>query len=405
MLIPSFSIQQSSDCHTLYFKDTTCFYDALSCPCGYNSPNPSKADITKTVITIYTPGNQTIVLQKTYLPNSPAPLIITCADLAISATTTTTTTVQNDCGCGTITTSSTTTVPTTCFVDGCWSFKYDVYATETNITYSWDLGGSSPPFADGYCVTINIDGNTYTNSFLSTQLDLQTWLNTLNLGYFALNTTTHILSTSSFLHVYGDITFNDAQTSYTVDFTGCDGFDFPATLDSITIDGVTTPFAANAPDWNSVVAFVNSIGNGTFITGGYADGVGTIIQDSCSAGVINAMSFNDDICEPVINETDPNTTTITPDTSSVEEETIVGTVTMPIFLYCNINNAIRSFKLTQFSQDCGCTDSIQGSICELDSDFQTMLIAAGSSSCDCQCATNYLNKCQNLLSVLQKACP
>jgi hypothetical protein len=364
----------------------------------------SRQDVTRTEITITTPAGEQIVLGKDYLPKNPSPLTITCADLTISGAGSPANTTDNDCGCGAVSSDSATAFNTSCFSDGCWVFKYDVYATESVGTYSWNISGMVTP---SYCTSIVIDGDThYSTTPLSSPSEVLDWLNTLSLGYFTMDTATNIVTVSSYTHTYGNIGFSDEQVAYQFDFTACSSFSFPATLVSVTIGVTVYTINVSVSSWTDVVSAINNVGVGVYSSGGFVPvpSTGILLVDSCGTADITALEFTG--CLPDVTKISPSATSVVPTISSANTETLVGSVTESVFLYCNIRNEINSFKLSQYASDCDCTPDIQGKICMLDSDFDTMVIASqNKTSCDCVCATNYLNKVRNNLAALQKICP
>jgi hypothetical protein len=411
VLVPQFAIQQSEDCQSLFFKDTTCLYDAVTCPCGYSPDlpssdlvNPSKNDITKTVITITEPDGTVITLAKGYLPMQVSSLQIFCADLAISSVASVVTTPPDDCGCGSVQVITTTTVPATCFSDGCWTFKYDVYTNQPVVTYFWNLvTPSSEMFTyPAYCVTIIIDGAAVTNSVaIADEAGLLAWLNTLDSGYFTVAAS--IISVSSSSHTYGALSFSVGQKSFNLSWSPACGFVFPVTFTSVAINGIVHTINQSASSWNDIITLINNLGLGTFANGGGNPGAGTqvITQTSCGTSVLSNFVFAN-TCTVATSPVTPTTHTINPTSESVDMEVIVGSSTHQEFLYCNVKNAIKQFKLSNLQKDCACGDT---KLCELDSDYSTMIIAAtGSGNCSCACAKNYLVKVQSDLSVLQKLC-
>lgn len=409
MLIPSFKVVQADDCLSVDFSDITGWYDAITNPCGYSpvtsdddSPvvipvNPTKPSITRTAITITTPSGEVIVLAKTYLPTQPTPLTINCADLIISGVVPVVPSTDS-CGCGIVISTLSPPPASSCFFDGCWTFQYDVFATETLVTYDWNI--TSFTYA-GYCVTLVIDGVAVSvGTNIADEAGLLAALNTLDSGYFTI--VNHVLSVSSFSHTYGNLVANDAVYSFHLTFSGCGAFVFPMTFNSITINGTLHTIAQTVNNWNEIVAIMNTLGLATFTNGGGSFPNQIILQTSCESITISAISFSSG-CTVGVSKINPDTFTFTPTTESVDEEVLVGTRTQTQFLYCNVKNLRKNFKLTQLKSVCDCN---AGLVCEMDSDYSTMLIAANQSgTCGCQCGANYLKKTQADLAFLLKQCP
>lgn len=72
-----FSVDQSSDCDTLTFTDTTGVFDAGTNPGGYGAPNPADTDITDVRFEFLLPGETTArVVDTTFLPPTSTQLFL-----------------------------------------------------------------------------------------------------------------------------------------------------------------------------------------------------------------------------------------------------------------------------------------------------------------------------------------
>jgi len=138
-LIPEFTVTLGyPDQKTNYFEDTTPDYDADDEPGGYGSPNIAKEDVFKTVISVKAPGADTFteLTDLGYLP-SQGQISFNCDNYAPEDE-------EEDededdvvegcdvCG-GESVLSDCDGVVASCFSDGCWTFKYDVYSDEETV--------------------------------------------------------------------------------------------------------------------------------------------------------------------------------------------------------------------------------------------------------------------------------
>lgn len=133
-LVPEFTIQLGYPSQTTnYFQDTTPDYDASDETGGYGSPNIAKAAVFKTVIYAKPQGSDTYteLTDLDYLPTD-GQISFTCdnyvpeeeeeddeEDEVLSGC--------DACG-GESVLSDCDGVEPTCFADGCWTFKYEVYS-------------------------------------------------------------------------------------------------------------------------------------------------------------------------------------------------------------------------------------------------------------------------------------
>lgn len=138
-LIPEFTSELGyPDQKKIYFEDTTPDYDADDETGGYGTPNIAKADVFKTVISLAAPGSDTftILTDVNYLPTD-GQVEITCDNYAPEE--------EDDDeeddvvveGCdvcsGESVLSDCLGVEASCFMDGCWQLKYDVYSDADTI--------------------------------------------------------------------------------------------------------------------------------------------------------------------------------------------------------------------------------------------------------------------------------
>jgi hypothetical protein len=131
-LKPTIVVTQSfPSCESITFADSTCNYDAETCPNGYGTPNVEKAAIVKTDIILTAPGSDTPVpILMGYLPTAD-PLVITCLDYdtALADVVPMEDDDEEDeepCAeCPGA--SDDADQSTACFADGCWTIKYNVY--------------------------------------------------------------------------------------------------------------------------------------------------------------------------------------------------------------------------------------------------------------------------------------
>lgn len=132
-LIPEFTVELGyPDQKLVYFQDTTPDYDADDEPGGYGTPNIEKADVFKTVISFKAPGADafTELVDIDYLPTD-GQIEITCDNYDPEEVVEEEEDVVVE-GCavceGESVLSDCLGVDATCFMDGCWQIKYDVYS-------------------------------------------------------------------------------------------------------------------------------------------------------------------------------------------------------------------------------------------------------------------------------------
>lgn len=134
---PLFTWEQSSDCGTYYFEDTTC-----SCPSGYSVSNIEKADVTATKIVV-SDNNGNEWTYSDYLPTQ-GEVELTFESFSQTVTAEATVT-DTGCGCTTETTEAAN------FHDGCYTIVYYVYSGVDGTT----LEGSVSTSLYFYCIVRN----------------------------------------------------------------------------------------------------------------------------------------------------------------------------------------------------------------------------------------------------------
>jgi hypothetical protein len=132
-LIPKYTLEMSSDCGTLYFNDTTPVY-SVSETGGYGAPNPTRASITSTILTL-TDSSGNSYIYSGYLPtttdgvslnvNNFTPPFPSGAVIIAKAGTDT-----SDCGCGDSITLDNSS-DNDGFADGCVTVNYALYQGAT----------------------------------------------------------------------------------------------------------------------------------------------------------------------------------------------------------------------------------------------------------------------------------
>jgi hypothetical protein len=139
-LIPEYTTDLGyPDQKLILFEDTTPAYDVTDEPGGYGTPNIAKAAVFKTVISLKAPGADdfTELIDVDYLP-ADGQIEITCDNYDPDAE------EEDDddedivvAGCDTCHGESVLSdclgVEASCFMDGCWQIKYDVYSDADTI--------------------------------------------------------------------------------------------------------------------------------------------------------------------------------------------------------------------------------------------------------------------------------
>lgn len=391
MLIPTIAVTiQSPDCNVLTITDITCDYNADTCLCGYGGdvspadPNIERSDIVRTVFTLTDPSGVRYVIDTGYLPTDSTGATITCADLAVTAIPSGTVLVQNSCGCSSSVSQS---VSSACFKDGCWQIKYDLYTNQPKVTY--DFSFSPDTLFPIFIATIIYNGSPVTiNKACANITEIAAALNTAstNIGTFVVDDDTvyAFVANSS---LYGDITIGDEYVYSDIAL--------PNTLVSFTVNSV--PYSVNTPVsvLGDIATAINSFNIGT----AYVTDQNTIrILSSSVFGVIT-MDTGGDIS--------PDITTM----DDVEVETSVAaaiytSITAQEFISCTIKNDIKNLKLRSFSANCNSCKDIQYSICELDSDYETMRIVASGSAgnCSCGCASGWYDSLRKKVNAIINKC-
>lgn len=114
---------------TIYFEDTTGDYNADNNTGGYGSPNSEIDDIASTKLELKAPGSDEYVTLSdwTYLPTDANPATIVCSQYTpLGEEEEEEEEDCNDCPDDELLTDC-EEEEATCFVDGCWTFRYTVY--------------------------------------------------------------------------------------------------------------------------------------------------------------------------------------------------------------------------------------------------------------------------------------
>lgn len=189
-----FSVTEVMDkCDSLKICDTTT---------GYNSCDTTTNNLAETKFYMQAPGSDTEVeIDKNFAPDysgccEHGCFTITCNDYTDAlATSSAVVSPQEDCGCGGNT--ITPDMASSCFQDGCWTMRYQVYAYGTTNVYTMSgfVGGT---------YSITIDGVEYPLGYVGNITTLVIALNQLKMGKFVYNATNNTI-TVTFFYTYGNI--------------------------------------------------------------------------------------------------------------------------------------------------------------------------------------------------------